>query len=217
MAVRLWTFALWVLIAGSAVFWGLRLFAQPQPVPAHAVLAQDTSVARGDLMRLLGSPPAPVVVAPEPVPQARPDSRFALLGVVSPQANRAQSGGVALIAVDGQPPRAFRVGAAVDGDMVLQSVHLRGARLGLRDGPATVALDLPPPAPAATGVPAGMAGPGSPGGAAVPARFVPPPRPPAAVPQPAPVMVAPPSEPPPEMAASDEADPNQVGDPMPLR
>jgi general secretion pathway protein C len=206
----MWTFALWVLIAGSVVYWGLRLFAQPEPAPAHAVLAQDNSVARGDLLRLLGTPAEPVVVEPEPVPVARPDARFALLGVVSPQADRSQAGGVALIAIDGQPARAYRVGGPVEGDTVLLSVHPRGARLGPRGGEPTIALDLPPPTAAATGVPAGF---GGPGGAPVPTRFVPPPRPPGS----AAPMVMPQSAPPPEASYNDAAHSDTVGDPMPLR
>jgi general secretion pathway protein C len=58
---------------------------------------------------------------------------------------------VALIAVDGKPPRAFRIGSVVDGQNVLKTVNARGATLGPRDGAALVALNLPPPPAAATG------------------------------------------------------------------
>ena len=50
----------------------------------------------------------------------------------------------ALIAVDGQPAKPFRVGAVVDEGLVLQSLHPRQARLGASvDGPATLTLDMP--------------------------------------------------------------------------
>ena len=56
-----------------------------------------------------------------------------------------QSGdGAALIAVDGKPPRHYRVGAAIEPGLVLQSLGRREARLGASvDGATTLALELP--------------------------------------------------------------------------
>jgi general secretion pathway protein C len=69
-----------------------------------------------------------------------------------------------LIAIDGKPAKAFRVGAIIDGQTVLQAVGARSAKLGLRDGATQVALNIAPPPPAATGVlPLGM-GAGMPNG-----------------------------------------------------
>ena len=132
----------WALAAGSAVFWGLRLWAQPLPVPANATLVATSTVPKGDLSRLLGTDPAKpaAVVAPAPVA----DTRLTLLGVVSPRGSKHQGEAMALISVDGKPARTFRVGAVVDGDRVLQSVSLRGAEVGQRDGPALLTLNLPP-------------------------------------------------------------------------
>ena len=139
----------WALAAGSALFWGLRVFVKAPPLPPHTQTAAPAFAARGDLSRLLGADaPAPVAAA---TPEAAPDARFQLIGVVSPRSPQAAREGVALIAVDGKLPRAFRVGAVVDGQNILQTVAARGATLGPRGGPALVALDLPPPAPAATG------------------------------------------------------------------
>ena len=68
----------------------------------------------------------------------------------TPEGNGAY--GLALIAVDGKPPRAFAVGAKLDTDLVLQSVGLRTASLGSPQGARSVLLELPAlPAPA-TGV-----------------------------------------------------------------
>ena len=120
-------------------------------------MAEPNTTAAGDFTRLLGADPAPVVAAAAPEPQA--DARFSLIGVVSPRGAQPVREGVALIAVDGKPARAFRVGAVVDGQTVLQSVQARGADLGPRDGPAQIALRLQPPAPAAVGTlppPAGL-------------------------------------------------------------
>jgi general secretion pathway protein C len=182
MSARLMTLVVWALAAAAAVAWGLKLFVSPKPVPAGAQVADTTPVLQADLTRLLGAdPPPPVAAAEEAAPP--PDARFTLLGVVAPRQGAAtRTGpreGVALIAIDGQTPRAYRVGARVDGDTVLQSVHARGAELGPRGGPARVALELPPPAPAATGTLPGL-GPGA--APAAPAARMPAPVPPFARP-----------------------------------
>jgi len=155
MSARWWTGGVWALAAGSALFWAFRVFVTPLAAPPHTQTAAPTVALRGDLTRLLGADPPPVVVAAdEPVA----DARFQLVGVVSPRSPRAAKEGLALIAVDGKPPKAYRVGAVVDGTTVLQSVAARGATLGPRDGAAVVALNLAPPAPAATGVLPGLGG-----------------------------------------------------------
>jgi general secretion pathway protein C len=186
MSARWSSFLVWALVAASAAFWGLRLFVTPPAAPPQTRLAQAAPAVRGDLTRLLGADPPPPVAAATTEPP--PDARFQLLGVVSPRGAGAVREGVALIAVDGRPPKAFRIGAVVDGPNVLQSVNARGATLGPRGGAALVALNIPPPAPAATGMlpPAG-APLGQPQPQAVPQSFGPngvPPRVPPQVPMP---------------------------------
>ncbi len=67
-------------------------------------------------------------------------SRFALLGVVASRGNQ----GAALIAVDGKPPRPFRIGATVEEGYVLKFIDKRKAELAARvDGPSLVTLELP--------------------------------------------------------------------------
>ena len=156
MLARWWSFAVWALVAGSALFWGLRLFVTAPQVPVQAGVAELGGGARGDLTRVFGPDPVAVVQATEPEPVA--DARFQLIGVVSPRGGGgggggggARSQGVALIAVDGKPAKAYRVGSVVDGQTVLQSVRVRGAELGPRGGAALIALDLAPPVAAATG------------------------------------------------------------------
>jgi general secretion pathway protein C len=64
-----------------------------------------------------------------------------LLGVLADR----QQGGAALIAVDGKAAKPYRVGATVDGNLVLQSVAGRHAVLAESvDGPAQITLELPP-------------------------------------------------------------------------
>ena len=143
------TLLVWLLAAGSALFWGLRLFVAAPPLPQRTPVASAAPVVRGDLTRLLGvDPPPPVAqAAAEPAP----DARFQLVGVVAPRSAAAAGEGLALIAVDGKPAKAYRVGALVDGQNVLKSVAARGATLGPLDGAALVALNIAAPPVAATG------------------------------------------------------------------
>jgi general secretion pathway protein C len=143
------------------------VFVKPPAAPPHTQTAAATPALAGDLTRLLGNDPPPPA-APEAEAAVPTDARFQLIGVVSPPARAAAREGVALIAIDGQPPKAYKVGAVVEGDTVLQNVAARGVTLGPRNGPPLVALNLPPPAPPATGslpaLGAGMGGAGVAGG-----------------------------------------------------
>ena len=116
MLARLSAFVIWALVAATAVFWGLRLFVTAPQTPPGAVAVGDATAVRVDLSRLLGAAPvAPVAAA------AEASSRFRLLGIMAPRAGLAGSAqGVALIAVDGKMARAYRVGAALDAELVLQ-------------------------------------------------------------------------------------------------
>lgn len=114
------------------------------PAPAVALLGE------AELARLLGDAGTS---ASEPVPG--PGSRFVLLGVIA----GASGQGAALIAVDGQPARPFRVGMAVAPGFVLQRVAAREVMLAdTPDGPVKLTLPLPawepaPPSPRPTPVP----------------------------------------------------------------
>lgn len=149
MWARWWSFAVWALVAGSALFWGLRLVVEAPQAPPQTTVAELGAGARGDLTRVFGPDPVAAVQAADPEPVA--DARFQLIGVVSPRGNGASTQGLALIAVDGKPARAYRVGSVVDGETVLQSVRARGAALGPRGGAVQVSLDIAPPVAAATG------------------------------------------------------------------
>lgn len=188
MLARLTAFVVWALVAATAVFWGLRLLVRPQSAPAYAVVAGDAGLQRGDLTRLLGaSPVAPVAAAP-----AAPElaSRFRLLGVMAGKSP--ESSGFATIAVDSKPARTYPVGAALDGDLVLQSVSLRSASIGHAQGNGTaLTLEIPPLPAAATGTLPSLG---------VPAPVVPPGAVPTMPNQPPPIVPPPPGvQPPPPM------------------
>ena len=69
-------------------------------------------------------------------------SRYALVGVVAARAH----GGAALISIDGQEAKPVRVGAALEGGLVLESVTGRRAVLSSGgSGADKVTLELPPP------------------------------------------------------------------------
>jgi len=187
MQARLLSFVIWAAVAASAVFWLLRLWASSPAAPAHTVAVATATPPRGDLDRVFGAPPA---AAPTAAPaQPALASRFKLLGVAAPR-DGGDSAGLALIAVDGKPARGFKVGTVIDGELVLQSVHPRGAALGAKGAAPAVALELPAVAgalatPRATPPPSPMPGLTVPGGGAitsVPTSLVPPPPAAAALP-----------------------------------
>jgi general secretion pathway protein C len=197
MSARWATFLVWALVAASAAAWGLKLFVTAPTAPPQVAVAGQSQLPRGDITRVLGADAPPPVdpTAGESLASAPADARFQLLGVVAPRGSETARGGVALIAVDGKPAKAFRIGAVVDGENVVQAIRARGADLGPAGGKVTVALNIPPPAPAATGTlpdaraPGGAtpAVPASPASPALPgtARALPVAPPPMAAPSPA--------------------------------
>ena len=128
------TFVVWGLVAASAVYWGMKLSSAGSSTPV-APIARGTAVPDpAATARLLGATPAAAAVAPSL------SSRFSLQGVVA----EADGGGAALIAVDGKPPKPYRVGAPIDESLVLKSVEPRRAVLAANlQAPAAVTLELP--------------------------------------------------------------------------
>lgn len=140
--VRGATFALWLLAAACAAFWGLRLGAAPGAAAPLAARAGGSLVVEpGAIAGLLGGVPAAPGAAA--APQTSLASRFQLVGVAA----RAYSGaGAAIIAVDGKPGKPYRVGHSVEEGLVLQSVQGRQAVLaGQPGGQPVLTLELPPP------------------------------------------------------------------------
>lgn len=137
--LRLGTLALWAAAGASVVYWGLRLSGGGPSTVAPAVPVAALAPDAQALARLLGAVPA-AGVAPAVV-TASADSRFALIGVLS---GRTSGGGAALIAIDGQPAKPYRVGAVVEPGLVLLSLGPRQAALGPTPGaPAALTLDMP--------------------------------------------------------------------------
>ena len=147
MLARLSAFVVWALVAGAIVFWGLGLFVSPTPAPANAVGVVDTAAAGGDLSRLFGVTQAAVPDAPPPE-----SSRFRLLGVLAAKdSGNPGAPGVALLSVDGKPPRPYRAGARVEDRLFLKAVSLRTASFGPDQGPVSFTLEVPRMPEPATG------------------------------------------------------------------
>ena len=110
LTVGLLTLAIWALVAGSALFWALRLGSGPQRPDAAVAGGQPPGGMTVDtqaVARALGAgeaPPAAAAPAPDVV------GRLALRGIVTHSGR-----GAALIAIDGKPARPVRVGATLDG------------------------------------------------------------------------------------------------------
>lgn len=142
-AYRLWlsrivTFTVAALAAASAAYWGLKGWSASPPTAIPA-LAADWAPPAGPkaVARALGGG----LAAPAAAGEAPAASRYALVGLAA----RGTEGGAALISIDGQDAQPFRVGASLEGGMVLQSVTGRHAVLSSGvAGAATVTLELPP-------------------------------------------------------------------------
>jgi general secretion pathway protein C len=151
MPSRVSAFVIWALLAASLVFWALRLTVRGPSAPPFTVPVGEAAAVRGDRSRLFGSgaTAAPAVAAPQAA------SRFRLLGVAAPPANAPQGSGIALLSIEGKPARPYRVGAHVDGELMLRAVGPRSATLGPASGENAFTLELPlRPLPARGSLPA---------------------------------------------------------------
>ncbi len=150
-------FSLWLLAAGSAVFWALKFAPQPA-APAAAAQAQvagaggsQPAVVAPDptvLAQVLGAGQGPVAAEAAPKAPGLNAARFALTGIVRPSAAQqdaadAKVPGLALIALDGKPARLYREGSWIESGVALQSVGPRSVVLALSlRGPPELTLEL---------------------------------------------------------------------------
>ncbi len=120
------------MAAASAVLWWLHLPRSDDLAPASvgqtSFAVQDTQAVQ----RALGHTAAAMV-------SADAGKRFQLLGVIAADSGQ----GSALLAVDGQPAKAFVQGQVVDEGWRLQSVSREGVRLSAGQGGSKLELALP--------------------------------------------------------------------------
>jgi general secretion pathway protein C len=150
--IRFATFLVWLLAAASTVYWALQFVQGPASPLSAAVAAPAPGGGAVDALALAkglgGGNVTPRDASPEATPAApaAPSifqaARFVLTGVV---VNRPTSGqGVALIAVDGKPPRPYRVGTPLADGIVLHSVSAGKAMLAASaDAAPGLTLELP--------------------------------------------------------------------------
>jgi len=125
----------WGSVMFSAVTWGLR-WSATGVAPSDATVAMQV-LPEMDLAaaaRSLGAVPVQTAANPNAA------NRFQLQGVMAGGPNA----GAALISVDGQAAKPYRVGAVLAEGWVLQSAQGRRISLGASmDGPPMLALELP--------------------------------------------------------------------------
>jgi len=138
-------------VGASAVAWFLPLWrgASP-PVDALTVVSPSLSVPESDWTPMLTKGQGAEVAID---PNAADLGRFKLVGVAGATTEHSEAG-VALIALDGKPAKAYRVGDAVDGNRVVLQVAPNTVRIGAAGGPPSVTLQAPLLPPPATGKPA---------------------------------------------------------------
>ncbi len=128
---------LWFALAAGLAYWVMH-FPRENPVvlPAVTTAAPAQAADTSHMGRVLGQTQTKAVVLAE-------TSRFQLLGVIASTSGR----GSALIATDGQPPKAWRVGQALEEGVYLQKLAPRQAWLGQSlSGPAQWELQMAGPA-----------------------------------------------------------------------
>ena len=157
------TFCVWALVLFSAVYWGLKwMGSAQQEVPVSSVgknTLEVSALSATELQRALGEQSAPALTpmsAQELQAQQMRllNSRVRLVGVVAAQtASASASGrpkgvslGVALLSLDQQAPKPFKVGDEVEAGLYVLSLEPKSVSLGpSREGPATLRLVMPEP------------------------------------------------------------------------
>jgi general secretion pathway protein C len=115
------------------VFFGVQLstpLALPLTAAPVSLIGSPQNVS-ASVARALG------VAVPSTLQVAPTDSQFKLLGLISSASGR----GSALIATDGQQPKAYRVGQSVKDDLLL--VSLSATQAVLKSPSTQLLLDLP--------------------------------------------------------------------------
>jgi general secretion pathway protein C len=134
-ALPLITAVVWTLAAASTAYWILH-WPKAQMAVASSAIASSNYVTDSlyfPMARALGQTSTKTAS-----PARLPSTNYILTGVIA----SASGQGSALIATDGQPPKAFKVGQTVQDGWTLVSLTARQARL--KSAETEVLLELPP-------------------------------------------------------------------------
>jgi len=126
----------WLLAGFSVAYWALRWVAQSPATPVPVAVSAPGQVDPQAVAKALGAQAAVSAVAPTVAP-----TRYVLNGVVAPVGQSGGSG-VALIAIEGQRPIPYRVGAVLDGRWRVHAVERRSVVLQPVSGGAAGATTL---------------------------------------------------------------------------
>ncbi len=127
----------WMAAAAVVAYWTLQFAGVSGPASLAPMVARPTAAepAAADVQKALGEAAGATVVA-----ETDAGARFGLSGVVAWHAGQ----GAALISVDAQAPKAFKVGQTVAEGLLLQSLTPRQARLAATlQGPTLITLEMP--------------------------------------------------------------------------
>jgi len=132
--LSLFTAAVWALAAASAAYWFLHWPKAEMAISASVLASsnQETASLYVPMARALGQTATQAASPAQP-----PSSHHILTGVIA----SASGQGSALIATDGQPAKAYRVGQTVQEGWTLVSLTARQARL--KSAGTEVLLELP--------------------------------------------------------------------------
>lgn len=124
--VRFFTALIWALVAASVLYWALALSGASESGSGQVAQAAPLSIDAQGTPYLLGVRQAQIEA---PVLAQAPKDRYQLVGVL---AGTQSQQGAALIALNGQAAKPYRVGATLEGadGFVLHSLSGRTASLG---------------------------------------------------------------------------------------
>lgn len=139
--IRLLTFALSALAAGSCLFWVLAWPGTAAPLrAAPGTSAVQTAPVNASLVAQLLGAPATDASNPPPGPA---QSTYILVGVIA-QGGRGSQGSALIGKTGDELPQPYLVGDTVSDGLVLHAVHARSAVLGPPGSPSgTLTLELP--------------------------------------------------------------------------
>lgn len=148
--MRLVNFVLCALAGASVAYWGLRWLGYAPFMPAPTTPSVNANPSAPGSAKAQSTGSASInqdfqlvaqimgVTAPQAAGSPQAASRFSLLGVAFAGSQQ----GAALIAIDGKPPKHFRVGQELDAGLRLLSLTPRGVNVG-QNKVTAFTLELP--------------------------------------------------------------------------